>query len=149
MKYKKNIFFIFTLIYVILITSFNPFATAQAAAKIKLNKSSLTLEAGKTAKLKLKNVAKKSASKIKWSSTSKKIASVKAEKKNKATAVVTANKEGKATVKAKLLKKTYSCKVKVNSPDNTSQKPEPTAQIIYVMVISVNRYRKDCNYSFF
>ena len=74
---------------------------ATAAKKPKLSKSKLTINAGKTATLKVKNAKKK----VKWSSGKKSVASVskkgrvKAKKKGKVTITV---KSGKVTKKVKI-----------------------------------------------
>ena len=84
------------LILFVLILSFS---TPANAAKVKLNKKSLTLTVGKTYKLKVKGTKKK----VKWSSSNKKVASV--NKKGKVTAKkVTAYKGYKITLKAVLSK---------------------------------------------
>lgn len=82
--------------------------TAEAAT-LKLNKKSLTLETGKTYKLKVKGAGKK---KIKWSSSDKDIATVNKSGK------VTAKKEGIATIKAKIGRKTLKCNVTVPAAEN-------------------------------
>ncbi len=85
-----------------------------AAKKIKLSKTKLTLEKGKKATIKLKNVKKKNVKKIKWSTSKKKVATVSPAKKSAKTTVKAVG-VGEATVKAKLGKKTYSCKVTVKA----------------------------------
>lgn len=70
----------------------------------KLNKKKLTLLKGEKFKLKLKNAI---ASRVKWSTSSKKTASV------SKSGVVKAKKIGKATIKAVYNKVTYKCSVKV------------------------------------
>ena len=75
----------------------------QAASKLKLNKTSVTLEKGESVTLKLKGTKKK----VTWSSNKKKVATV--TKKGK----VTAKKVGTAKITAKVGKKKYTCKVKV------------------------------------
>lgn len=77
--------------------------SASAAKKPKLSKSSVTITRTKTYKLTLKNAT---ASKVKWSSSSKAIATVSKGK-------VTAKKAGKATITAKYKGKSYKCKVTV------------------------------------
>lgn len=67
-----------------------------------MNLKSVSLQQGKTVSLKVVNNKKS----VKWSSSNKKIATVKKGK-------VTAKKAGNATIKAKVGKKTYSCKVTV------------------------------------
>ena len=93
----------------------------QAAKKVKLNKTSVTLAVGKTVKLKLKNAKKK----VKWSSKNKAVATV--NKKGKVTAKTT----GKAKIVAKSAGKKYTCVVKVvkkgTSTNNSStEKPSST-----------------------
>ena len=89
--------------------------TSVSAAKIKLNKTKLTLAQGKKYRLKVKGTKKK----VKWSSTKKSVATV--NKKG----VVTAKKKGTAYIKAKVGKKTYKCKVTVKSK-KAPAKPAPT-----------------------
>ncbi len=80
--------------------------TVAHAAKVKLNKTKLTLYLKKTATLKVKGTKKK----VKWSSSNKKVAIV--SKKGK----VTAKKKGTATITAKIGKNKYKCKVTVKNP---------------------------------
>ena len=81
---------------------------AEAASKVKLNKTKLTLEVGKTATLKLKGAKVK-----KWSSSNKKVVTVSSKGK------VKAKKAGTATIKAKAKNgKIYKCKVTVKKKDN-------------------------------
>ena len=89
--------------------------TTVSAAKIKLNKTKITLTQGKKYQLKVKGTKKKA----KWSSTKKSVAAV--NKKG----VVTAKKKGTAYIKAKVGKKTYKCKVTVKSK-KAPEKPAPT-----------------------
>ncbi|MBQ7200329.1 MAG: hypothetical protein IJS24_03035 [Eubacterium sp.] len=85
---------------------------ASAAKKVKLSKVKLTIEAGKKAMIKLKNVSKKDVKKIRWTTSDKKVVEVSPAKKSIRT-TVKAVAAGKATVKAKIGKKSYSCKVTV------------------------------------
>lgn len=78
---------------------------ARAEGKVKLNKTKATLCLGETLQLKLKNAD----GKVKWSSSSKKVATV--SKKG----VVTAKKAGKARITATLNGKRYSCFVIVKN----------------------------------
>ena len=78
-------------------------ATATSGTKVKLNKTKATIYNGATLQLKLKGTNEK----VKWSSSSKKIAVV--DKKGK----VTAKKKGKATITAKVGNKKYTCKLTV------------------------------------
>ena len=86
----------------ITVVAVNPMST-NAKKVVKLNKSKLTLQTGKTSKLKLKNTKKK----VKWSSKNKKVARVSRK------GVVKAVSVGKTTITAKSGKKKYSCKVTV------------------------------------
>lgn len=107
----------------ILLGVFSFFQFANAAGKMKLNKSKATLTVGNKVQLKIKNATKKT--KVKWSTNKKKIVSV--SKKG----IVTAKKKGEAKVYAKIKGKTYTCKITVkekakakkpvdNIQDNTS-----------------------------
>lgn len=79
------------------------------AASVKLNKSKLTLEVGKSKQLKVKGTK---VGKVKWSSSKKKIATV--SKKGKVTAV----KTGKTDIIAKVGKKKLRCRVTVKNNGN-------------------------------
>lgn len=103
-----------------LILTFTPTMNTQAKAKIKLNKTKISLQRGKTYTLKVKGTKKK----VKWSSNKKTIATV--TRKGK----VTAQKPGTAVITANIGKKKYKCKVKVwkkttKKPTNTNPKPNP------------------------
>lgn len=84
-----------------------------AAAKIRLNKTAVTLRVGEKQRLSLKNIPKNG--KVAWTSTSKSRATV------LKTGVITAKKPGKATIKAKLTyqsggksrTRNFSCRVTV------------------------------------
>lgn len=95
------------------------------AASAKLNKKKATVTVGKTVKLKVKNTG----SKVKWTSSNKKVATVK--KSGKYGAVVTGKKAGKATITAKVGKKKLKCKVTVkkksSSSSSTSKKFVPSS----------------------
>lgn len=76
---------------------------AHAATKVKLNKTSATLLVGKSTTLKLSGAK---ASKVKWTSSKKSVATVKAGK-------VKAKKAGKTTITATYKGKKYKCKITV------------------------------------
>ena len=82
-----------------------------AAAKVKISKSTASIKQGKSFSLKLKNVSKKDAKKVKWTTSDKKVAKVTVKTGVKTT--VKGVGEGTAVIKAKLGKKTYKCKVTV------------------------------------
>ena len=77
--------------------------TVEAATKVKLNKTKVTLYVGKSVQLKVKGTTKKAT----WKSSNKKVATVTSKGK------VTAKKKGKATITAKVSGKKYTCKVTV------------------------------------
>lgn len=81
----------------------NSVIEVQAASKVKLNKSSLSLNKGKTYTLKLQNNKKK----VKWSSSNTKVATVNSKGK------VTAKGVGTATITAKVGSTKYTCKITV------------------------------------
>nr|DAV95071.1 MAG TPA: tail tube protein [Bacteriophage sp.] len=78
------------------------------AATIKLNKKSVALDVGKTQKLKVTGTK----ANVKWSSTDVSVAKV------SQSGVVTAVSSGSATIKAKVGKKTLSCKITVKEKIN-------------------------------
>lgn len=84
----------------------------QAAAKVKLNKTKLTIDKGETYQLKVKNTKKK----VTWSSKNKSIATV--NKKG----VVKGRKAGTTTITAKVGKKKYTCKVTVQEETKAADK---------------------------
>lgn len=101
---KTNIITITASVALVAITiaTVNPTRT-DAKKTVKLNKSKLTVQTGKTTKLKLQNTKKK----VKWSSKNKKVATVNSNGVVKGIAV------GKTTIIAKCNKKKYVCKVTV------------------------------------
>jgi hypothetical protein len=98
-KFNKILcaFFIFSMLIALLSTT-----TTQAATKLKLNKTKVTLCVGQTAKIKVSN----NDSSVTWKSSNKKIATVKSGK-------VKGIKAGKVTITAKVGKKSVKCKVTV------------------------------------
>lgn len=108
-KYKKTL--TIWLVFVMVLTLLP--IQANAAKKVKLNKSKLSLYVGKSYKLKLKNNKKK----VKWSSSKKKVASVSSKGK------VKARRKGHCKIIAKVAKKKYVCKVTVKK----IVKPKPTS----------------------
>ena len=86
-----------------LILTFTPTMNTQAKAKIKLNKTKISLQRGKTYTLKVKGTKKK----VKWSSNKKTIATV--TRKGK----VTAQKPGTAVITAKSGQKSVDIPVTV------------------------------------
>ena len=75
------------------------------AKTYKLTKTKLTLTAGKSATIKLRNAK---ASKVKWSTSNKKVATVSKGK-------ITAKKKGTATITAKYGSKKYKCTITVKA----------------------------------
>lgn len=96
------------------------YSPADAAKKAKISKTKLTLKVGQSKTLSVKNLSKKKAKKLKWSTSNKKVATV--NKKGK----VAAKKAGKATITAKLGKKKYTCKVTVKK--KTASNPKTPAK---------------------
>jgi len=75
-------------------------------AAVKINKNNVTLIKGQTVRLKVIGTKQK----VKWSSSKKNVANV------AQTGLVRARAKGIAVIKAKVGKKTYSCKIKVETP---------------------------------
>lgn len=82
---------------------------ALAAKKASISKKTVTINVGKTKKIKVKNASKT----VKWSSNKKKVVTVKASGKKKATATLKGVSQGSATVTAKVGNKKLTCKVTV------------------------------------
>ncbi|NBI77249.1 hypothetical protein D3Z42_17780, partial [Lachnospiraceae bacterium] len=99
---------IITLAFVCFIGTTHPLS-AEAAKKPKLNKTSISLQQGKTATIKVKGASKKT-KKYTWKVTGK---AVKIVSKKKNTVKVKAVKNGKSLVKIKVNGKTLKCAVKV------------------------------------
>lgn len=80
--------------------------TVKAAAKARLNKTSVYVSKGDTVQLSIKGASKK----VKWTSANKKIATVSTKGKVKGI------RKGKTTVTAKVNGKKYNCKINVEVP---------------------------------
>ena len=105
---KKKILSLFAI--AVLVLTLAP--TTNVSAKAKISKKSVTITKGKTYTLKVKGTKKKA----KWSSSKKSVATV--SKKGK----VTGKKKGTATITAKIGKKKYKCKIKVETPSLSATK---------------------------
>jgi len=112
MKHLKRFYKVFVLLLVLTFVAptslpMGNVAIAQAAT-IKISKKTLTLEVGKTAKLKMNGTTKKTT----WSSSDKAVAKVSSK------GTVTAVAAGTAKITATVSKKKYTCKVTVTEPIN-------------------------------
>ena len=117
---KKSL--VLLLIFVLALSLF-PQSVFAAKKKVKLNKKTVTVNVGKTVKIKLKNNKKK----VKWTVISGK-KNVSLSKKGKTSVTIKGKKAGKAKVQAKIGKKKYVCKVTVKNPKKTqSVKKTPAA----------------------
>ena len=104
-----------------------------AKAEIKISPESVTLQEGKTKKLKLKGVSAKNKGKITWKSSDKAVVSVSKNGKAKA------KKEGRADIIARYKGKNYMCKVSVTvslAANATPSYEKVTAQTKVVDVIN-------------
>ncbi|MCR5202693.1 MAG: Ig-like domain-containing protein [Lachnospiraceae bacterium] len=97
-------------------------ANSEAAKKIKLSKTKLTLKVGKKKTITLKKGNKKIKN-AKWKTSNKKVATVKKGK-------ITAKKAGKATITAIFKKKKYKCKVTVKKAATTTESTSPSASAV-------------------
>ena len=106
-KILLSFFIVLSMILVmpIVIPGLQNISTVQAAS-VKINKKKLTLNVKENYTLKVKGTS----SKIKWSTSNKKIATVSSKGK------VKAKKKGKVTITAKVKGKKYKCKIKVEKP---------------------------------
>lgn len=93
------------LLCLVMIAGIMPATSVQAASRVKISKSSVSLCIGETTTLKVTGTS----GKVTWSSSNKKVATVTNKGK------VTGKKEGTATVTAKVSNKKYTCKVKVKA----------------------------------
>lgn len=89
---------------------------SSAKAKVKINKSKITLTVGKKAKLKVTGTKQK----VTWSSSNENVAVVSSKGK------VVALKKGTAKITAKVQKKKYYCKVTVVQKETTKPTITPT-----------------------
>ena len=82
---------------------------SKMSASVRLNKTAVSLDEGKTITLKLQGAAKKTV----WKSSNKNVASVTAKGKNGLKAVIKAVGEGEAVITVTSAKKKYTCSVTV------------------------------------
>lgn len=111
---------------VILMTTMLIPAFQASAASVRLNKTKIVLVVGQTYNLKVSGTKKTP----KWSSSNKKIVSV--TKKG----VIKGLRKGTATITAKIGKKTYKCKVTVESPKLSSTKKTVTAGTSFTLKLN-------------
>ena len=123
---KKQISMVLLLIFSMEL-SLLPQSAFAAKKKVKLNKKTVTVNVGKTVKIKLQNNKKK----VKWTVASGK-KNVTLSKKKKTEVTIKGKKAGKAKVQAKVGKKKYVCKVtvKVKKRANSSAKKRRPIQAI-------------------
>lgn len=105
----------------------------EAAKKVKLNKSSLTLYVGRSSRLKVKNTNEK----VKWSCSKNSVASV-TQGGN-----VRAKKQGRCKVTARVAGKRYVCQVTVKKKASSVKK-----QVTYVYITDTGSkyHRAGCRY---
>lgn len=124
MKRKTLLFLTLLLTISMMVLSTNK---AEAAGAVKLNKTKLVLEMGTTYELNVKNTT----SKVKWSTSNKKVVKVKNGK-------LTPVKVGSAKVTAKVNGKKYVCKVTV--ADYSGMSIEQKEVVSYALQYVGNRY---------
>ena len=107
---KQKLTMVWLALVVLFLGSFIRPAGVQAA-KMKLNKSAVTINRGASTSLKVSGSKKK----VKWSSSKKSVASV------SATGKVSGKKAGTAYIYAKVGKRTLKCKVTVKEPDKSKR----------------------------
>lgn len=104
-----------------------------AAKKVKLNRSSLTLYVGKSAKLTVKNTAKK----VKWSSSKRSVATV------TQSGNIKAKGRGNCRITAKVGAKKYVCKVTVKRKTSSAKK---NVTYVYITNTGSKYHRAGCRY---
>ena len=102
-------------------------ANVSAATKVKLNKTKVTIQVGRSVKLKVKGTKVK----VKWLTSNKKVAVVKKGK-------VTGKKAGKAVITAKVGKKAYKCKVTVKKAVKEQETTKPVETVKPAAPATVN-----------
>ena len=109
MTRKKQLKKLVICIVCVMICNFIAFTpvNANAATKVTLSNTKITLKLGNTKVLKLKNAK----GKVKWKTSNAKVVSIK--KKDATSITLTPKKQGKVTITATNNKKTYTCKVNV------------------------------------
>ncbi len=125
MNRKKLV--LFAMMIVLAVVAFFP-VQAEAASKVKLNKTKMVLELGTTEQLQVLNTTKK----VKWSTSNKKIVKVK-------NGVLTPVSVGTTNVTAKVAGKKYTCKVTV--ADYTGMSNEQKEVVSYALKHVGNPYR--------
>jgi len=125
MNCKKLV--LFAMMIVLAVVAFFP-VQAEAAGKIKLNKTKMVLELGTTEQLQVLNTTKK----VKWSTSNKKIVKVK-------NGVLTPVSIGTTNVTAKVAGKKYRCKVTV--ADYTGMSNEQKEVVSFALKHVGNPYR--------
>lgn len=124
---NRKFFAVLTLLTAFVAMTFIPLQ-AEAAGKVKLNKSKLVLEMGTSYTLKVKNTSKA----VKWSTSDKSIVKVKKGKLNPVSV-------GTAIVTAKVSGKKYKCKVTV--ADYAGMSIEQKDVVSFALQYVGNRYR--------
>ena len=103
---KKTLLITLTVLVMLIVLP----STAQAASKLKLNKTKATVYVGKTVTLKVSGAS----GAVKWTSKNKRIATVK--KTGSKSAKVTAKKAGKTTITAKNGRESVTCSLTLKNP---------------------------------
>ena len=108
MKNKRKLKELIVCILCVICTlvTFTP-VNANAATKVTLSNTKITLKLGNTKVLKLKNAK----GKVTWKTSNAKVVSIK--KKDATSITLTPKKQGKVTITATNNKKTYTCKVNI------------------------------------
>ena len=139
MKSKmKKISFLFAFVCAITLLFASP--VQAAPKKAKLSEKKVTMAVKDTKVITLKNVK----SKVKWSTTNKKIVTIKASGKNKQKVKITAKKAGSAKVKAKYKGKTYTVKITVKKV--SLDKKNATLAIGESVKVSIENTTKDATW---
>lgn len=125
---KRRALLLLTILFTLSLVAFSP-VKAEAAGKVKLNKTKVLLEIGESYQLKVKNTS----SKVKWSSSNKKVVKVSSK------GVLTPKSVGSAKVTAKAKGKKYTCKVTV--ADYSGMSVEQKEVVSYALKYVGNKYR--------
>ena len=121
MKSKKIILMMLLSVVILL-----ALGNAKTSAKVKLNKTKVTIHVGESYKLKVKGTKKK----VTWKSSKKSVVTV--NKKG----VVTGKKAGKSIITAKVGKKKLKCKVTVIVKSNKSKKNNGDIEMMNKQIVT-------------
>ena len=129
MKKKRKIISILMCVTILVTLLVPNYKIIQAATKkMSISKTSVTMDYDEEYVISIKNPTQK----VKWSSSNKKLATIKTFSSKNSKCKIIAHKKGKVTITAKVGKKKFKCKVKIEYveddyyPEEETPTPKPT-----------------------